>query len=312
MKVSAKLIFVAIPVIGLLGISVAGFFDRYSFICQLCSHLRMIWLWLSLALVLILYMVRCKKLALACIGLCIINYCQAFLLYFPAADNPSKYNLRLIGLLEMNVWGGRNRDYGRALKAIRENDPDIVGVSEVTQGWINALRAALPDYPYVIADPHYGGVALFSRFPLVDGQIKHFGKIMRPRIQTNVQVGDQEITLIFMHTVTPVKNAGLSFRNRELVQIAQDARAGSNPVIVAGDMNCSPWSSYFSDFVGDANLHDTEQGFGPQCSWNAWYPVPFIPIDHCFISDHFVTLQRHVCSRTGSDHLPVYVQLGLK
>jgi endonuclease/exonuclease/phosphatase (EEP) superfamily protein YafD len=257
-------------------------------------------------------MVRCRKLAAACIGLCIINYCQAFSLYFPSNDNPSKYDLRLISLVQMNVWGGRNRDYDRAVKAIRENNPDIVGVSEVTQGWINALRAALPDYPFVIADPHYGGVALFSRFPLIDPQVKHFGKIMRPRIQSQVKIGDQEITIIFVHTVTPVKKAGLSFRNRELMQIAEDVRACSNPVIVAGDLNCSPWSSYFSDFIHNAGLHDTEQGFGAQCSWNAWYPVPFIPIDHCLISNDFVTLQRHVGSRTGSDHLPVYVQIGLK
>jgi len=311
MKLTFKTLIITFAVASLAAISMAGFFDRYSFICQLCSHLRLIWAALSISLALLFYCLRTRKTAALCLVLCAINAAQALSLYFPRSNPQNIAQTQQLTLLEMNLWGGRNRDYGRAITVIRDNNADLVGLSEVTQGWLQTLKSSLTEYPYSVADPRFGGVAVFSKYPLTDVQVLHFGKIHRPRIECKIDVNGQNVALIFVHTVTPVKRAGLKFRNRELREIAKDAHSFTAPVIVAGDINCSPWSSYFGDFLQDASLRDTEQGFGIQPSWNAWSPIAFIPIDHCFTSEKIVTLDRRVGQRFGSDHLPVFIKMSL-
>jgi endonuclease/exonuclease/phosphatase (EEP) superfamily protein YafD len=95
--------------------------------------------------------------------------------------------------------------------------------------------------------------------------------------------------------------------------LAQEARqAGSKgPVILFGDLNCSPWSYFFDKLLTEGDLSDSEQGFGAQASWCAWLIVPPIPIDHCLVSKNISVEARETLPEVGSDHLPVLVKLKL-
>ncbi|MFX6880663.1 endonuclease/exonuclease/phosphatase family protein, partial [Acinetobacter baumannii] len=90
------------------------------------------------------------------------------------------------------------------------------------------------------------------------------------------------------HPKIPTRTALLRERNEELKEIAHDAKSSKLPIIVFGDMNCTSFSCYFTDFMQDGGLIDTEQGFGVQPSWNALLLTPILPIDHCFTSPQFV------------------------
>jgi endonuclease/exonuclease/phosphatase (EEP) superfamily protein YafD len=119
----------------------------------------------------------------------------------------------------------------------------------------------------------------------------------------------QPITLILAHPVIP--RWQYDIRNGELLEIASQAKNADTPVVVFGDLNCSPWSYYFEKVLEIGQLKDTERGFGLHPTWSARWYFPWVPIDHCLTSDHFVTLQREVGPDIGSDHLPVFVKLGM-
>ena len=145
--------------------------------------------------------------------------------------------------------------------------------------------------------------------PIKDGSVEHYGKLKRPRIVADVLVHDRWVRVIFAHPVIPMRHVGM--RNGELEVIARDARAADKPVILAGDLNCTPWSYFFYRLEQDGNLRDTEKGFGYQPSWSMFHPLPLLCIDHCLASSQFSTKRRYNGRYVGSDHLPVITELRL-
>ncbi|NJL72849.1 MAG: hypothetical protein HC888_15485 [Candidatus Competibacteraceae bacterium] len=122
-------------------------------------------------------------------------------------------------------------------------------------------------------------------------------------------MGQKPVTIIFAHPVIPKDK--FNIRNGELSEIASAAGNAKTPVIVFGDLNCSPWSYYFAKLLEVGRLSDSERGFGFQPTWTTKWPLPCIPIDHCLASNRFYAVERVVGPSIGSDHLPVYVKLGM-
>jgi endonuclease/exonuclease/phosphatase (EEP) superfamily protein YafD len=89
------------------------------------------------------------------------------------------------------------------------------------------------------------------------------------------------------------------------------AAAESRPVIVAGDLNATPWSHGFRQLVRLRGLCDSAVGRGVQATWNAHRWVPRIPIDHVVVSPEVRVMDRRVGPDVGSDHLPVEATLAI-
>lgn len=210
----------------------------------------------------------------------------------------------------MNVWGGKNRNYQRVIELIEESNADLVGLSEITKTWVDRIEPKMSRYPYRIVEPAHGGIALYSRYPLVQKEVRFYKAANRPRIYARVKMNNQVVTVLFVHPVIPI---GLfKLRNEDLSIIAKEAAEAGEPVVVFGDLNCTPWSYYYERLKRDGKLRDTMRGYGVQTTWNAFWFFPIIPIDHCFASEEFRTVKRQTETRIGSDHLPVYVELALE
>src|SRR4028118_1291635 len=83
-------------------------------------------------------------------------------------------------------------------------------------------------------------------------------------------------------------------------------------VVVIGDFNSTPWSGRFRKFLHDANLRNSQRGFGLQPTWSASLPsVLMIAIDHCLHSQSITTISRATGVNIDSDHLPLFVELHL-
>ena len=99
-------------------------------------------------------------------------------------------------------------------------------------------------------------------------------------------------------------------RDAYLRKLAEVVRREEGEVIVVGDFNLTPWAAQFPAFLDASGLHDSRTGFGLQTSWPApMPPLLRIPIDHCFVSDGVTVTSRCVLGRTGSDHLPIVVDV---
>jgi endonuclease/exonuclease/phosphatase (EEP) superfamily protein YafD len=78
---------------------------------------------------------------------------------------------------------------------------------------------------------------------------------------------------------------------------------------VAGDLNCTPWSAAFREFVARSGLRDSALGRGVQGSWNARTRLTRIPIDHILVPSGWAVVHRALGPDVGSDHFPVEVTL---
>jgi endonuclease/exonuclease/phosphatase (EEP) superfamily protein YafD len=257
-----------------------------------------------LAILLLLRTIPAVAIATSFFVLNLIPICG---LYVPNPQARGLSNSTELKLLAINLWGAKNPHHDQVLKMIREKNPDIIGASEITRTWVKKLQDGLPEYPYQVIERRYGGVAILSKYPLLDSRVDYFPPIKRPRITVHFKVGDKSITMICAHPVTPKEQYAI--RNGEFSEIATEAGSAGTPVIVFGDLNCSPWSYYFGKMLEQGRLNDTERGFGLQPTWNARWYFPWVPIDHCLASNDFVTLERKAGPEVGSDHLPVFVRL---
>lgn len=299
-----------VSILILIACSLTRFLSAKNYYCELLSHLHLVWFGLLCLTTAIAFAMRRRSgfLSLAALVIAAIPIAS---LYVPANTTVLKSETQL-RFLQMNLWGGKNRNFDQVTETIRNANPDVIGFSEITKRWNDELQKRVPEYKYTLADTRHGGIAIFSKLPL-KGKVEYFSDLQRPRINATVTIDDAQpgtkLHMLFVHPVIPIRLADK--RNAELKVIAAEAQNTASPMIIAGDLNCTPWSQYFDDLLQPCDLHDTEQGFGPQCSWNAFLPIQIFPIDHVLASRGVRASKRTTLNYVGSDHLPVLVDLNI-
>ena len=89
-------------------------------------------------------------------------------------------------------------------------------------------------------------------------------------------------------------------------------RRSSEPLVVAGDFNVTPYSPYFRDWLAASGLTDSRRGRTLSVSWPATLPWFGIPIDHVAVNDGFTIVSHRRLPDFGSDHYGVVVELALR
>ena len=286
-------------------ISALGYFGNFAFLFELLSHFRVVYAAVLGLTVLMAIGFKLRRWAIFFAIFFLINFVPVFYLYIP--ESKAKYTGNTyISIIQFNVRPYQNKNYEKVLKTISERNADVVGIIELTKDWTNKILQNSPEYPHHFKEEGFGGIMILSKYPLIDPKIQYTGSTRRPRIATRIKKDNDIYSIILAHTVTPKHD--LNFRNKELKMLASEARTSKHPLIVFGDLNCSPFSYYFERLLKQGNLKDSERGFGVQCTWPA-YVLPVIAIDHVLISDDLRCVERTVGPRIGSDHLPVYVKI---
>ena len=98
-------------------------------------------------------------------------------------------------------------------------------------------------------------------------------------------------------------------RLREVQRIIDVASGLRGPVIVAGDLNVTSFSPYFTVLLHEGNLRDSRQGFGLQTSWTPGLWLFGATIDHCLITSDLAVRRHTIGPHLGSDHRPVSIVL---
>jgi endonuclease/exonuclease/phosphatase family metal-dependent hydrolase len=119
------------------------------------------------------------------------------------------------------------------------------------------------------------------------------------------------LRLYAVHTSWPLAPPSAARRNRQLVLLAQQARAAKLPLVVVGDFNVSPFSPHFRQLLVDGNLRSAADGFGWQPTWPTFLPPAGIQIDHGFVSPAVSVQSFRRGSGNGSDHRPIVMDLVL-
>jgi endonuclease/exonuclease/phosphatase (EEP) superfamily protein YafD len=112
--------------------------------------------------------------------------------------------------------------------------------------------------------------------------------------------------------MAPVGAGEASLRNRQLDTLTGmiQMEAGREQILL-GDLNITPWSPHYTRLERQAGLTNGAMARGYLPTWPAGYNPVKIPIDHCLLSEGLRVRQFRTGPDTGSDHLPIIVDVAV-
>jgi len=228
----------------------------------------------------------------------------------PINPQPSAPEFRLI---TFNIWH-HNAETARIASFLEHSEADVVVIQEATPMHARLLRQQLASYPYSMLDGTLDdGTIIFSRWPIEAAQYVALAEGGARAASINVRWRDHAIQVMGVHLHWPLGAQVSRFRNAELVGLAALAKGVElHPLLVAGDFNITPWSSFYRQFVRDSELSDADLGQRLQASWPSILGPFGLRIDHCLHSEHWDVIATRTGPELGSDHLPVIVDLRLR
>lgn len=217
-----------------------------------------------------------------------------------------------IRVMTYNLWID-NPKMDAIEQSIRQENPDLLFLSEVSQSMMEELRSHL-NYPHSYRTTG-GNNALFSRYPILGAKTDDFGVTAKGRtlnLVAKLQIENDTVTLIGVHPPVPVLHKFFHIRNQQLDTLIQATRELDGKLIILGDFNTTPWSPYFQRLARWSQLQNA--GFG-QGIWATWYfnqtlktRYIKIPIDH-ILTRGFEPLSTWTGKTGGSDHKPLITVL---
>ena len=223
---------------------------------------------------------------------------NAFLIWPYVAGSHSFRKSDQVRVLTQNVLTS-NRQFQLMVDLIEHEDPDVVILLEIDQGWMDELKSIHTTYPHRKHMVHSGnfGIAIFSKEPWNECRIELGSSSRIPSI-----VADYDrFQLIGVHPVPPVSAAAAASRNQQLMEVAK-LRDANKLSILAGDFNLTPWSPWFQKIL-DTGYSDPGRWHGLEPTWYC-FPTWLggVKIDHALISDLNRVIEIRIGPDVQSDH----------
>lgn len=203
-----------------------------------------------------------------------------------------------VRVLFSNVHAG-NPGRRAFLELVEREDPDIVGVVEVSEGWARSLAALEARYPHHLVherdDPF--GLAVYSRLPLGDPRVVELGRVPVPSLVARLP---GEITLVVTHPPAPVRTVLGRMRRTQLGALEELLREADGRFVAIGDLNAAPWAVSFPAVPA--------RGSSRIGTWPAWWGLP---LDHVLAGPVVGVDRIRRGPAIGSDHRPLIADLRL-
>jgi len=219
----------------------------------------------------------------------------------------ARSGMQQVRVLSHNVWV-KNSDPADTAQAILDAKPDVVMLQEVDGSFRPMLAALRQKLPYGTDCPPGCGMVILSRWPigerdyfLKDAGGRKFGPpLLWARI---IGPGQRPFTVMTLHYPRPTSR-DQAVRIRDMAQAL--ARIDREGLVVAGDMNLTPWA---------AAMDVQDQSFAPLTRMTRALPswpraIPVLPIDQLYAGPEWGLVSAQRLEPTGSDHRPVLVTLG--
>lgn len=207
-----------------------------------------------------------------------------------------------------------NAGYAQVVELIRERQPDLVFMSEVREDLLAVLQAQLADsYPYLHAEPSRMtlGVAFLSRHPFAKVETIHPGGRGRRYLQAELTWQGQAVTIVGIHPLPPMMGEWAASRNSEIALMGQVANAATQPFILLGDLNASPWSQPMRGLLASTDLRYAMQGHGVGLTWRLAGILLGAPLDYILVSPAWHVVDYMEGGDIRSDHIPIQADLTL-
>jgi endonuclease/exonuclease/phosphatase (EEP) superfamily protein YafD len=300
-----------------------GKFLFWIFPLELLTHFQVHYFWLTVGLILLSIGLRQRQLIRSLVPLYILLFALIFnglelATWYLPNDRLTADKTNILRVMSYNILV-ENFEIDRIVGSILSVDPNLVLIIEVDPSMKQNIEDRIKTkLPYSFQSPG-GGMAVFSKLPLEDSSGEQFSGSDATNLVTHLKYRDRRIKIIGTHPMIPVKANLFVRRNLHLNSIATHLERESQPTILMGDFNLTPWSPYYRQFIDRANLHNTRLGFGILPTWIRSYStvklpqsiLPFlnIPIDHIFVSKDFQVVRTYTGDNGNSDHAPIISEL---
>lgn len=215
----------------------------------------------------------------------------------------------------------QNTNYEKVFDLVTTEKPDVAIFMEVDKTWqakLDTLSDLLP-YSSGQCSSCNLGILVYTNQLLNDSRVEFFGADHNSSIIAQLTIAEQLVTLVATHPFPPLKPEFFKSRNQQLDRISEYLAGVDNRIILAGDLNTTMWSPYYRRLVNKTGLKNARKGFGILTTWPTagtykklpdWFTFLLrIPIDHCLISEGLKVTNIYTGKETGSDHLPLIVDL---
>lgn len=211
-----------------------------------------------------------------------------------------------------------NRPDQRAREIISKYDPDLIVMQELTPEWWTYLKANTSGYScsFDAASSGYFGLGVLSKLPLRKPQLQEIMVNSPPLLQMAVQAPSNSyssVNVVVLHTPTPklIYVEEYVRYQQQLGKALHDIER-KGPLLVIGDFNLTRFSRFYQELLQNTQLSNSEDGAGWQAGWPAELPSFMrVPIDHCWLSKNLKLINRELGPDFGSDHLPLFIEVGL-
>ena len=299
-----KLLVVLLTILWLL--TLISLFGHHVYL-ELATHFRLQYALAASVSVLLLVVFHSWKLLPFALCCAIVNGAYVLPYYSAPRRHDAKPTTAPLRLMLINVeWV--NRNYAVVTKAIAEARADIIVLQEFTPAWRDQVQSLSAEYPFYepIPRPDGGGMAIFSRYPLIGVEVLTLDASTHVAVLARVNVDGTVVSILALHPPAPVRSDKFANRNRQFTEAVLLLKSIGGPRVLIGDLNTTMWSPYFRELVRDSGLRDARLGFGLQPSWPMALPKLFqIPIDHCLVSDDIEVVAVKAGGHIGSDHRPL-------
>jgi len=244
--------------------------------------------------------------------------------------------------------GAEKRD--KIIALIKDESPDILCLQEAYQHPKHILfnsfssKVDLSNYHFEVGVTAKSGgqfgVAVFSKYPIVESRSYPFGSGGNVGTQVILDVKGDTISVFNIHLESAnIENSYYNYSNQDIDDISQkeysqrtkrvamqlrdaymkrsdqakqirkEINETSYPVIVCGDFNDTPVSFAYSKVKGGMQDTFKKGGFG---LGNTYPAIPIVRIDHVFASNDFSVNSYQIKKEKISDHYPIVTTLELK
>lgn len=289
-------------------VTLAGWLGAFHWFLELFSHFVAWYALGSLVLAVFLALIGRHRWAAAAGLLCILQVAAPLSWYLPSGATPAgPTHCRVLLANVLSV----NQDTASFLALVKEVDPDIICVQEVTERWQRELAPLEAEYTVHAEAPRPDnfGIALFSRLPGPLPEFIYGGEAANSLVLKATVVG-REVALLNLHAVPPMGRRMSDLRRQELDRARQWLDAQTGPAILMGDLNLTMYSPVYRDLVHGSALKNARAGHGPLGTWPSGVPILRLPLDQCLVKGLDVVDCRTVYI-PGSDHRGLVVDIAL-